>query len=231
MTLHNKTALIGVAIFCVAVFALILALSSVSSVASDLAAVTTETPPHTTDTPTTAPVPIEPPRPVTVLDFRSNGNGTCALTGIGNCADASVVIPETSPSGDRVTSIASQAFYGVPTLTAVHIPATVTFIGSLAFAECKNLAYVSVSDENNAYCDENGVLYSADRSTLILYPPKRAGEAFTLQTETTVIREMAFFECAYLKRIVFNGSAEQWQSISVGTKNYALLAASKEFAK
>ena len=47
----------------------------------------------------------------TGLTFTSNGNGTCTLTGLGSCRDICVVIPATSPSGDKVTAIGSQAFY------------------------------------------------------------------------------------------------------------------------
>ena len=73
------------------------------------------------------------------LQFTSLGNGTCALTGIGVCIDACVVIPEYSPFGDRVTEIVPRALYGVSTVTAIQIPASVRVIGELAFAACENL--------------------------------------------------------------------------------------------
>lgn len=171
----------------------------------------------------------EPPLPTPLLDFTSNGNGTCTVSGIGTCLDASVIIPAYAPNGDTVTAIAPRAFYGCPTVTAIHIPATVAFIGNLAFADCKSLAFVSVSPENLAYRAADGVLYSADMSVLILYPPRRAGESFVMPMETTVVREMAFYDAAYLKRVFYRGSAVQWEMISIGSKNYALIAAAKEF--
>lgn len=171
----------------------------------------------------------ETPTPIGMLEFASNGNGTCAVCGIGTYTSPSIAIPTNAPNGDRVTSIAPQAFYGEVTLTAVQIPATVGLIGNLAFAECPNLRYVSVDSDNAAYCSVDGVLYTADMSVLILYPPARAGESVTLYAGTTVIREMAFYRCTYLKVIRYTGSPSQWERISIGTKNYALLAVAKEF--
>ena len=219
----------AVSIIAVSLFSLALALSSLPSLAADLAVTDTKAPvTSSTDAPqapdTNADKP--PQKPTASLDYRSNGNGTCAVVGIGSHAEASLVIPEYAPSGDRVTAIAPQALRGVPTLTAIHIPASVSFIGALALAECRALAYVSVDPANPSYCAEGGVLYSADRSALILYPPRRAGDTVVIDTATTVIREMAFWECVYLKRVDFRGSAAQWEAVSVGAKNYALLAAS-----
>ena len=185
---------------------------------------TTET---TTQSTAQEPEPEEPLQ--SLLMFTSNQNGTCELSSIGYCTDASVSIPTYSPAGDLVTSIAPRAFYGCPTVTAIQIPASVAFIGNLAFADCKSLSYISVSPDNLAYRAVDGVLYSADMSVLILYPPRRAGTAYRIAKDTTAIREMAFYDCVYLKSIQYAGSAVQWEEISIGAKNYALLAMSKEF--
>lgn len=171
----------------------------------------------------------DPEEPSSLLVFTSNQNGTCELSGVGYCTDASVCIPTYSPDGDLVTSIAPRAFYGCPTVTAIQIPASVAFIGSLAFADCKSLSYISVSPDNLAYRAVEGVLYSADLSVLILYPPRRMGSAYRIERATRAIREMAFYDCVYLKCIQYPGSAVQWEEISIGAKNYALLAMSKEF--
>ncbi len=160
------------------------------------------------------------------LLYRSNGNGTCTLIGIGSCRDAFVVIPSYAPSGELVASIAPQALMGCQTVTAIQVPETVTEIGSLAFAACPNLIYISVSDSNPFYCDIEGVLYSADGKTLILYPPLRAGSSLFLPASVTRIEDMAFYQCIYLTSIRYGGSAAQWETISIGSKNYSLTAAS-----
>ncbi len=164
------------------------------------------------------------------LAFASSGDGTCTLIGIGTCIDACVVIPEYSPAGDRVTSVSARALYGCVQINAVQIPASVDFIGALAFANCPNLVYISVSDQNEEYCDVDGILYTSDGRALLLYPPMRAGNAVTLSVVTTEIMEMAFYNCAYLSHVYYTGSPEQWESISIGSKNYSLIAAAKTFS-
>ena len=48
----------------------------------------------------------------TGLSFRSNGDGTCAVAGIGTCTAACILIPPQSPAGDTVTEILAGAFAG-----------------------------------------------------------------------------------------------------------------------
>lgn len=163
------------------------------------------------------------------LRFSANGDGTCVLSGVGDCADVCVVIPEYAPSGEHVTSIAAMAFYGCTTVTAVQIPSSVRSIGDLAFSACTNLAYVSVSEGNPSYRDVDGVLYTVDLRTLLVYPPMRTGVRMTITTATVEIRDMAFFGCTYLKRIAYAGTAEEWEQIRIGSKNYSLTAASVTF--
>ena len=180
----------------------------------------------------------EPPEEITTtleidvrggMVFRTNGNGTCALESIGDCRETFAVIPDRSPSGDRVTGISTRAFYGCETVAAIQIPAGVTDIGELAFAACPNLVYISVSESNPRYCDVEGVLYSADGSELILYPARHAGESVTVPATVRRIADMAFYQCAYLAEIRFTGSPAQWEDIRIGSKNYSLTAASVAF--
>ncbi len=163
------------------------------------------------------------------LAYAANGDGTCTLIGIGKCDDVCIVIPETSPAGDLVTAIAPRAFYGCTYATAIQIPATVTRIGDLAFAACPSLVYLSVDLANPYYCDIDGILYTADGQTLLTYPAMRAGNEITIGSVTTEIAEMAFYNCAYLTHITYTGTAEQWERIRIGAKNYSLIAASKSF--
>ena len=167
--------------------------------------------------------------PSNTLSFASAGDGTCTLVGIGSCTDSCVVIPTYSSAGDRVTTIAARAFYGQKQINAIQIPPTVEHIGTLAFANCPNLVYISVSDENEDYCDIDGILYTSDGRELLLYPPMRAGASVTISLVTTQIAEMAFYNCAYLSHVYYTGSPEMWERITVGAKNYSLIAASKTF--
>ena len=89
------------------------------------------------------------------LNFKSNGNGTCSLEGIGSCRDANIVVPTISPSGDRVTAVSASAFYNCASLDSIRLPESVTSIGNDAFAYCANLRTVMLSNNINAW--GNGV--------------------------------------------------------------------------
>lgn len=160
------------------------------------------------------------------LEFKSNGNGTCSVSGIGNIIDSYIVIPLKSPEGDVVTSISEKAFYGNQVIRAVEIPSTVYYIGEMAFSNCSQLVYISVDKENRSFTDLGGILFSADMTCLIAYPAANGASAISLPTSITKIAPMAFYNCTNLKTIDYEGSAEQWSNISIGQMNYGLYSAS-----
>lgn len=75
------------------------------------------------------------------LEFDSNGDGTCYVTGMGTCTDLDVVIPSISPEGDTVIGIDSSSFAGEPIKTIV-LPSTLEEIGRRAFNNCTSLTDV-----------------------------------------------------------------------------------------
>ena len=168
------------------------------------------------------------PEPIVIksLKFTSYGNGTCAVSGIGDITDSCVIIPEKSPDGDIVTSIDNLAFYGNKSIKTVQIPSTVTRIGSRAFGNCVSLVYISVDASNIAFCDIEGVLYSSDLTTLIHYPTASGASSIEIPSELKKIEDMAFYNCDNLKTIIYDGSYEGWGKIEVGELNYGIISAS-----
>ena len=75
------------------------------------------------------------------LEFESNGDGTCCLIGMGDCADTAIVIPMRSPDGDLVIEIDSNVFKNQP-ITSVTLPEIITDIGRRAFMGCSSLTDV-----------------------------------------------------------------------------------------
>lgn len=73
------------------------------------------------------------------LEFTSNHDGTCAVTGMGSCTDSEPIIPAKSPAGDTVTSIGVSAFSECYDLIRITIPSSVTVIGAGAFDDCVSL--------------------------------------------------------------------------------------------
>ena len=168
---------------------------------------------------------VKKPIIVEALQFTSFDNGTCYVSGIGNCSDTCIIIPERSPDGDIVTSIGERAFYGNKDIKAIQISSTVTSIGDMAFGGCTSLVYISVDAQNRAFCDIDGVLYSIDSSTLIMYPAACGASSIELPKALTKISNMAFYDCPKLTQIYYQGSLSDWGKINIGESNFALYTA------
>ena len=82
------------------------------------------------------------------LEYTSNDDGTCYVSGIGSCTDSDIVIPEFSPQGWRVTMIGNAAFEYNTDITSVYIPKSVSIIDENAFYACTNLK--SLEYENDS---------------------------------------------------------------------------------
>ena len=80
------------------------------------------------------------------LTFLSNGDGTCLVSGLGTCTDATLNLPETSPEGETVIGVNYSAFSECETIVAVTFPNTATSIGMFSFDECPNLSRVIIPD-------------------------------------------------------------------------------------
>ena len=161
------------------------------------------------------------------LRFRSNGDGTCALAGIGTCTSSLILIPPSSPAGDTVTEILPYALKD-SIIGAVEIPTTVRVLSAASFAGCARLSYVRVAAGNEWYSEYEGALYSADGSTLVYCPTGRGGE-LKLHTALSRIAAGAFADCTGLKTVVYQGTTAAWHGVIVGDDNEALYGAGFRF--
>lgn len=106
-----------------------------------------------------------------------------------------VIIPENS----RLKYIESGAFYEAGNMDGleIYIPEQVEEIGWAAFDG--SFSSIKVSENNNNYCSEDGVLYSKDMTTLISYPKLKKSESFKVPKTVTRIESRALhgFGTAY----------------------------------
>lgn len=175
------------------------------------------------------------------LEFESNGNGTCSLSGIGNCKDTFIIVPMESPDGDIVVAISDNAFknstsikgiefsesikkigayafYG-STIREVEIPSTVKEIGNYAFAGCKYLTAIEVDKDNSKFSSLSGVLYNSDGSILITYPAGKSDNFVNISRDVTEIANMAFYKCSSIKKVNYHGTSASWKSVEIGAGN------------
>ena len=164
------------------------------------------------------------------LVFESNGDGTCRVTDMGSCTDTCLIIPDKSPDGDEVTAIAVGAFAVNTTINAVQIPAGVSEIGEGAFAGCPNLSYISVTDGNAAYLDVGGMLYSKDMTTLLCVPAGNKLSSLTITLQVKTVAPRATEGCKFTK-LLFEGTEQQWKSVTVGASNDPLKALTPTYMK
>lgn len=77
------------------------------------------------------------------LEYTSNGDGTCYVSGMGTCTDTEIVIPAIY-NGMSVVAIDRDAFSGNTKITSVVIPNSVAKIDWNAFYQCTALAEIII---------------------------------------------------------------------------------------
>ncbi|MBQ7651822.1 MAG: leucine-rich repeat domain-containing protein, partial [Victivallales bacterium] len=91
-----------------------------------------------------------------------------------------------------VTSINEWAFQNMPNLESVSIPDTVTDdLGEWIFDGSSKLQVVDIAEENPLYASLDGIVYTADFTTLIFYPRGREDATFVVE-RVEAIDEFAF---------------------------------------
>ena len=110
------------------------------------------------------------------------------------CSDMSgiVILPET------LKIIGEEAFRDCDNLTEITIPAGVTTINSNPFFSCNHLKEIHVNENNPNFCDDNGILFDKNKTSLISYPPDKPYEQYSIPDTVTSISYSAFNSCEHL---------------------------------
>jgi hypothetical protein len=90
--------------------------------------------------------------------------------------------------GTNVTTIETNAFFYCPSLSSVTIPGSVTNIGAGPFVDCQRLTVISLSASNSYYISTNEVLFNKTQTSLIEYPGGLGG-SYTISAAVTNVGE------------------------------------------
>ncbi len=97
--------------------------------------------------------------------------------------------------GEGITHIESLIWETTP-LDELVIPSTVTSMSLLNF---NHGAKFTVAEENPAYCDVDGIIFSKDMKTLVSYPPSKKDLYYKIPSQVTTLYQGAFSHTQYLK--------------------------------
>ena len=95
------------------------------------------------------------------------------------------------------------------TVTDLTLGGGITSVAPEFFDSLENLTNIFVSQDNPAYADRDGVLFSKDLTCLIRYPGGREDTEYTVPGSVTSVRDNAFSGCDALEAIRFTGNMPQ----------------------
>ena len=103
---------------------------------------------------------------------------------------------------DSVTTIEREAFRNCNVLEEITLSTNISSLSAEAFKYCTKLKAINVPAENATYSSIDGMLLSKDKKTLVLFPPGKANDKFTLLAPSiTKIGDYAFYYCENLKNV------------------------------
>ena len=102
-----------------------------------------------------------------------------------------------------IEGVISGIFNRFTNLKSIRIGDNVKNISNEAFDGCDNLMEINVSNENNYFSSEEGVLFDKDKTTLIKYPKAKESTSITIPNSVTNIKVNAFSDCNKLNSIVW----------------------------
>ena len=151
---------------------------------------------------------------------------------------------------DGITDIQEYAFAG-SAIKNITIPGSVINIETDAFSRCADLADICVDVNNTEFASINGVLFSKDKTTLLLYPCGNINTAYRIPDgvkiiaiesmnneylekiefpkSICIIEELAFGGCISLNDVIYPGTDDEYLKIDIHPGNSALTNSSITF--
>lgn len=134
-----------------------------------------------------------------------NKLGGVPVTAIGENAFGSCESLKNVTIPNSVIKIGREAFSCCESLEKISIGSSVAAFGEFVFDYCKSLKNISVEPNNPYFSSIEGVLFNKNKSTLILCPEGMSGK-YKIPDNTTIIGNMAFYNCELLTSIAIPAS-------------------------
>lgn len=101
----------------------------------------------------------------------------------------------------NVEKVDDYAFRGCKNMVKISFGEKLAELGRDVFEDCERLTDIVVHKDNAKYRSEDGILYSADMTELIMCPPGRTGEV-RIPASVTKIADYAFANCTKLTSVL-----------------------------
>ena len=105
-----------------------------------------------------------------------------------------------------LNKLVKDVFYGCTSLRKVTIKENLKYIDWSAFYGCSQIKEYVISDQNNKFCSENGIVYNKKKTILYKVPAKIQAKEFVVKDGVQKIQIGAFNCCKKIKHIVFPSS-------------------------
>ena len=111
---------------------------------------------------------------------------------------------ETITLPDNVVSLGETVFYGCYDLTTLTLSKNLESFNGAMVSSCSSLQNVSVGADGVGvnYASVNGVLYNADKTTLVMYPLGKEDAELTVESTVTAIAENAFSGNENIEKVI-----------------------------
>ncbi len=100
-----------------------------------------------------------------------------------------------------VSTLGDYAFLNCNKIINISIPSSIENVGEGNFHYCSSLCNIFVSEGSADISSIDGVLFSKDKKTLLVYPSSRKAESYIIPDTVTTLEYGVFHNCANLKNV------------------------------
>ncbi len=91
-----------------------------------------------------------------------------------------------------------------PTVTSITVPASYQRLGPPTMRPILSLTAINVAEDNPFFTSLDGVIFTKDKSQLLMYPAGKPEANYTIPAEVQSFGQMAFQGCTHLKELSFD---------------------------